>query len=114
MKGKVNKMKHTPGKWEIRKGKRKDTVSVETDAAYIAEVYGQDYDDGEANARLIAAAPDMLEALKRSMDFAQEILNLLVGYQTEHFNSNINGARGSAIAIMDIARAAIAKATEGR
>jgi hypothetical protein len=63
---------------------------------------------------LKAANQELLEACKRSMDFAQEILNLLVGYQTEHFNSNINGARGTAMAIMDNNRDAIAKAERGK
>ena len=68
-------MIHTPGPWEcetdfvsgvfwvmtVSDGTKDTTIP-------IAEVYGQDEDSRqvncEANARLIAAAPDLLEALK--------------------------------------------------
>ena len=50
---------HTPGPWTW------DCDHVETEASghIVAHVYGQ-YPTYEANARLIAAAPEMLEALK--------------------------------------------------
>ena len=57
-------MSYTPGPWVcFKNGEGKLLISdSEVDAFPIAEVYGvQD----EQNARLIAAAPDLLEALKR-------------------------------------------------
>jgi hypothetical protein len=91
--------KHTSGPWTIECGKNysneivgksktgKDWVLARTTAAKV----GRDQDD--ANARLIAAAPDLLEALK------------ILATQAES-----HGAEG---VYWDKARAAIAKA-EGR
>jgi hypothetical protein len=66
-------MAHTPGPWEIRRSKMSTdgafdyAVSAEG-APVLAEAFGRDAKGGwppaEANARLIAAAPDMLAALK--------------------------------------------------
>lgn len=57
-------MSHTPGPWFCFKNEDGKILinDSEIDAFPIAEIYGvQD----EQNARLIAAAPDLLEALKR-------------------------------------------------
>ena len=48
-------MKHKPGPWKARVGKRTFIGNL-----YVAEVSEQ----READARLIAAAPDLLKALK--------------------------------------------------
>jgi hypothetical protein len=53
--------KFTPGPWEIGHDYLIQTVA--TDGWEIAEIR-QDTGDFEANARLIAAAPDLLEALE--------------------------------------------------
>ena len=51
--------KHTSGEW-VASGDQVVTI----DGNSIADVYGgQTFDECEANARLIAASPDMLEAL---------------------------------------------------
>lgn len=54
--------KYTPGPWEVKFNEWKNTIICKEDNC-IAEVslYG---DCSEANARLIAAAPEMYEALK--------------------------------------------------
>lgn len=62
------------------------------------------------NARLIAAAPELLTACKKAADFAQEIMNVLVGYQMDNFNSSVNSARGYAMSILDILWPAISAA----
>lgn len=56
---------HTPGPWVIGRSRRgHDVVMVDTaSGTAICDVYG-DSDDRPANARLIAAAPDLLEALE--------------------------------------------------
>ena len=54
--------KHTPGPWIIGKQDH-DVITVDTaNGTAICDVY-VDSDDRPANARLIAAAPDLLEAL---------------------------------------------------
>ncbi len=66
------KTKHTTGEWLVRPLPPKDTFSEHGGAAFtigtaggfhIASIHQQGTDT-EANARLIASAPDMLEALK--------------------------------------------------
>ena len=62
--------KHTPGPWNAHSIKKSAAppytpVSATT---LIAQVYSTafgDHEQSEANARLIAAAPDLLEAVKR-------------------------------------------------
>ncbi len=71
-------MPHTPGPWMTKR------AAVQTDGAYdfavvtettdiIAETFGRSgvatYHDAEANARLIAAAPELLAALKAAREF---------------------------------------------
>lgn len=99
--------KHTPGPWSYRKLPRKQEWEIDTGHCPnlgrvswtgMAVVFGCDDDPkigkvvGEANARLIAATPDLLEALK-------EIL-----YYIGDRKVATHGA-------MHRARAAIAKAT---
>ena len=66
--------KHTPGPWRLEwweyKGRREPVLTVRTDADAVAQVMGlwrdgaDDSDERQANARLIAAAPDLLAALE--------------------------------------------------
>ena len=51
--------KHTPGPWAIRNG-----VQIRSERDQIAKVWMMRQGEGKANARLIAAAPELLEALK--------------------------------------------------
>ena len=55
--------KHTPGPWRIAKGK---LLSGNLHLAYIDEAPGLGH-AAEANATLLAAAPELLAALKRLM-----------------------------------------------
>ena len=67
--------KHTPGPWEIRgePGSELLIVQPETDwPIAILEAPTSDPDAHAANARLIAAAPDMLEALKALRDKVED------------------------------------------
>jgi len=63
-------MKHTPGPWHDQGGghivaRHNMTESQRFD---IAKVFGGMDDEGTANAHLIVAAPDLLEALKAYID----------------------------------------------
>ena len=68
-------MAHTPGPWRV--GPVDDTVVTAADGSEVAAIDG-DYNQPElwpvmeANARLIAAAPDLLEAMKASIALADQ------------------------------------------
>lgn len=50
--------KHTPGPWQVANG-----IQIRSERDQIAKVWMMRSGEGTANARLIAAAPDLLEAL---------------------------------------------------
>jgi hypothetical protein len=98
--------KHTPGPWSYRKVPRKQEWEINTGRCPnsgheswtgMSVVFGcDDYPKmgkiaGEANARLIAAAPDLLEACKAMIDYY--------------------GSASANVEALTAARAAIAKAT---
>lgn len=72
----ASKQTHTPGPWEVRQGFRDDTFEVFptrggppelgawAELATVVGDYSDDEAEGRANARLIAAAPDLLDALE--------------------------------------------------
>lgn len=71
----MSKTQHTPGPWNINHGANYlPSVSSSVTHTKICDIAGQDDDAGikdfqnesEANARLIAAAPELLEALKEA------------------------------------------------
>jgi hypothetical protein len=67
--------KHTPGEWEVWGGGL--NIRTKNNQKFIACCGASGYDQEElkANARLIAAAPELLEALKiaYSADFRQRL-----------------------------------------
>jgi hypothetical protein len=100
----MSRSKHTPGPWKIATDKDGNLIhGVVTNETHIASV-GGDYQTDElrqANTRLIAAAPDMLEALER----------------IAHIEANRIGVstwKDLASESIDIARAAVAKAKGGK
>ena len=71
-----NQFKGTPGPWKIAgRGEKKIgiDVSTQTTGAHHIDVWHSEYgwpqkEEAEANANLIAAAPELLEALQSLMD----------------------------------------------
>jgi hypothetical protein len=61
----MGEQQHTPGPWKA------DGCDVTGPATTIAIALNK-YDVGRANARLIAAAPDMLEALRPFAEWARQ------------------------------------------
>lgn len=78
---------HSPGPWWIKRGLDCNTVAVlDARRHYVVEDIRPDADDDptqerEANARLIAAAPDLLKALK--------LVDLY--FQRNHISGNFQG-----------------------
>jgi hypothetical protein len=68
----MNETKHTPGPWEAR---RRSLIigAVYEVWAYIPESIPITEVSNGANARLIAAAPELLEALKDLLFFCEEM-----------------------------------------
>lgn len=73
---------HTPGPWGCTETEGSWTISADADPVYIATVAMpgrmSKVDQAEANARLIAAAPELLEACQLALDS----LNSLVATNT--------------------------------
>lgn len=97
----MSKPTHTPGPWAIdNDGETPNAIVTSTHYEDrdedVCEVYGEDDETRKANARLIAAAPRLLEALQR-MAFA--------------FGHGIEEARILQPTALDIARDAIIEAT---
>jgi len=109
----MNGLKHTPGPWEYRAGfictkeedpivlsgiprwhKKHTRINDSPFAGYQDGYFWPSKDEIEANARLIAAAPELLEALIALTEFAKA-----------------NGYDSNLLPEMKNARAAIAKAT---
>ena len=103
------KTKHTPGPWRIDPEYEFDIqgangtveVAVIIDDAPSWKVPGPDFDTAAANARLIAAEPELLEALKRA---ERDLVHLL---DRDGRGESVNDPT------LEIVRAAIAKA-EGK
>ena len=84
----MSEMKPTPGPWHVANG-----VQIRGEREQIAKVWMMRGGEGNANARLIAAAPELLEALA-------EVVNAADGESWSQLGPSLSKAR-----------AAIAKAT---
>ena len=80
---------HTPGPWHVEPAPNRVHFAVRNDGVHVVTGWRE----GAANARLIAAAPDLLEALRRLVDACD--------------HEKISGSQ------VTNARAAITKAEEG-
>lgn len=97
-------MKHTPAPWKA--GARSVSAPETEDRLGLdCRLYGGNAGDNRANARLIAASPDLLAALRR-------LIAALDAHATVHAADGDDVARMLEYAqAEDAARAAIAKAT---
>ena len=73
-------MKHTPGPWAIPKGFTENVAAGLTPDGgirFVALTAGSKTipkEESEANARLIAAAPDLLDLLQQQLKYLQKLL----------------------------------------
>ena len=104
---------HTPGPWiiEAETCHTGDIATVHNTAEKWVTIYaphwmetGMGEHEQSANARLIAAAPELLEALKAMLE--------VHGVRQEHANASVEIPQ-SWVDLSDVARTAIAKATGG-
>jgi hypothetical protein len=99
------KTKHTPGEWIFNKYTPCDfgVHSIEGRGNDIALVRGTD-EEAEANAKLIAAAPVMLEALQKAIEVIERLSDEYSTIANHHASYTVGEAR--------IIEGAIRKATE--
>lgn len=66
--------KHTPGPWRVSRGAQADPFSIESETRTIAHVKSafRHLGETEANARLIAAAPEMYEQLSMLVRWCED------------------------------------------
>lgn len=95
--------KHTPGPWELR-GTR---LVTDKHGVVIAEKIGSNGGCSESNARLIASAPELLEALEACLPYAEEQYR---ESKKRVFDDDEQESANSLKLLIDKANAAIAKA----
>lgn len=89
--------KHTEGPWKIGHISE-ELIYINSPKATLAKVHEESYLNGKANAQLIAAAPELLEADKKALNF----LNSYPGFDA--------GNPNHPAPLTEILRRAIAKA----
>ena len=87
-------MKHTPGPWAVSASETR--VIAPMRHVICADIQGRTFAECQANARLIAAAPDLLDALELAMSYIRN----------DHGRNPLDVRREA----VDAAGAAIAKA----
>jgi hypothetical protein len=95
---------HTPGPWEVRTaghGSKSGDFTVDEfyvwtaahdDIALCADVVDSMGHPSEANARLIAAAPDGLAAARQALDECCDLIGTPAGYALEAFVAKATGS----------------------
>jgi hypothetical protein len=106
---KTNLQNHTPGDWSISEYPNGFNLEIVAPDGIVCTAKGTSGTKAEtrANARLIAASPDLLAALESTEALACDLFEDLIAYEDRD-------RQGQVRAICDKARAAILKATEGK
>jgi hypothetical protein len=86
-------MRHTPTPWQLEKGELSSTWFIHNSGAEVCMIPNHTLYQ-EANARLIAAAPDLLAACEKAVEHLERIAS----------------GRGNAEPIIDVIKEAIRKA----
>jgi hypothetical protein len=108
---------HTPGPWRVEPregyGFKPRVLGERAHVCEVGNAVEEDWERWDADARLIAAAPDMLEALRECVQrFAstlEEIKSLLIAHPIDEMQDD--AANQADEQALDRARTAIAKAT---
>lgn len=99
---------HTPGPWYFKHACGSVAEVVPHDMSWKASIDGVVM--AEPNARLIAAAPELLEALRNLLDYANKYSDTMAAIGR---GATQLGELADSVSVSGMARAAIAKA-EGR
>ncbi len=97
----MSENKHTPGPWSARKAAHGPIDILAADGRDIVTLYGGGVDEAPAdNARLIAAAPELLEALRKveplgDVSLYRDILKALRPHERDAFHDIIAGVRAA-------------------
>lgn len=86
----MKRVKHTPGPWAVHGGIE---IMGDNDTTWVAKTSRNGKQDGEADARLIAAAPEMLWMLEYI--YRNTELPGLTGDQVRRIENIIRKARGA-------------------
>lgn len=96
--------KHTPGPWTIREYQDYTGSGVEIAQSgsnprlhIVRDIMGDNIEQSDANARLIAAAPELLTMLTRVMDevmMSEEVFSKLAPLTLKQARDAINKAKG--------------------
>lgn len=114
-----SKGQHTPGQWSYDFLDEENGWILDQHSNYIAEIVTSD-EEGKfirngkervANARLMAAAPELLEALKLTAKHSRELLHRDAQGMLGDFETEVKNLLG---AIIETNEEAIRKATEGQ
>lgn len=112
--------KHTPGPWKMRNRTGNHDwnnwrIAAEDGPGRVGGICRLDEsltgEESEANARLIAAAPELLEALRETLEFAIEANNRIQPPESKEEMESGFGCNSWTVDVFKRARAAIAKAT---
>jgi hypothetical protein len=112
--------KHTPGPWIVNGGGHPSETAypiITNGRGKVADVVKREDGAGEANYRLIAAAPELLEALKEAEISATGALNVYSDALASKLNTGrmpmaatLSTMEAELQSIREVVRAAIAKA----
>ena len=105
----MKQAKHTAGPWSVDY-EGPAHLSIEDSAGRVlafCNLQSEDGDEDEANARLIAAAPDLLQALKNAREWLDELAGLV---QSGTFDAAEDWAGANAVSVDSSLAEAIAKA----
>ena len=87
---------HTPGPWTVAPTNSGLMIRSEAQPGYLAEIrYAKDERQHKANARLIAAAPALAEALRAIIEQHDSGASYIAGYDASHFIAALESARAA-------------------
>jgi N-acetylneuraminic acid mutarotase len=98
-------MKYTQGEWKVSGGTTEGTIQCDPESSVctkhgneIARIFGKTIEESKANAKLIAAAPDMLEALQKAVEVIERMsdeYSAIAGHHASYTNGEAKIIEGA-------------------